>query len=46
MRRFPLLALVIAVTALVAGCGDDNQDPVLEPTPLSAPPTTLCAVSA
>ena len=40
MRRFPLLALVIAVTALVAGCGDDNQDPVLEPTPLSAPPTT------
>lgn len=40
MRRHPLLAVLIAATALLAGCGDDNQDPVLEPTPLSSPPTT------
>ena len=43
MRRFPLLASLIVATALLAGCGDDNQDPVLEPTPLSAPPTTATA---
>lgn len=43
MRRLPLLALLVAATALLAGCGDDNQDPVLEPTPLSSPPTTATA---
>lgn len=40
MRRFQLLALVIGVAALLVGCGDDAQDPVLEPASPSSTSTT------
>jgi len=45
MGRFHLVLAVVSVTALLAGCGDDNQAPVLEPastsstSPTSAPST-------
>ena len=39
MRRHLLVVLLLALTALVASCGDDNEDPVLDPPSLSTPST-------
>lgn len=40
MRRHLFVVLLLALTAFVASCGDDNEDPVLDPPSLSTPSTT------
>ena len=44
MRRHLFVVLLLALTALIASCGDDNEDPVLDPPTLSTPSTEAPAV--